>query len=227
MLKDIKASEKFFFCIVFGLVIIGIITSHVDLKAYEGSFAREDGFIEWLTVLALLTGSFLCFYRSKILSPFRGRAFRVGLIYMGLLFLFGVGEEISWGQRLIGFKSPEFFMTYNTQMETNFHNLKFGDTKINKLVFGTILGIIIGFYFLILPTLYRKFEKVQRFVDRFALPLPKWFHVIMYLILAGLCELVNGGKKGELLEFGGCWIFLLMMFSPYNRAAFSRKSIDR
>lgn len=34
-----------------------------------------------------------------------------------------VGEEISWGQRIFGFETPDWLKTKNLQKETNFHNL--------------------------------------------------------------------------------------------------------
>ena len=39
--------------------------------------------------------------------------------------------------------------------------------------------------------------------------------------------MITSGKKGEILEFGGCWIFLMMVLEPYNRDIFSRKSFER
>ena len=180
---NLKLSEKLILPLVFILLGLGIYFSRTDLKFYEGTYCVEDGFIEWITVCALAFGSFICFYRANVLKPFRRRRFTLGLTLMGLLFLFGLGEEISWGQRIIGFESPQFFKQYNTQMEFNLHNLKFGETKINKLVFGLILGIIVGIYFLILPVLYRKVKKVKEFIDSFAIPIPKNLHILVYILL--------------------------------------------
>lgn len=152
---------------------------------------------------------------------------------MGFVFVFGVGEEVSWGQRIFGFKSPQFFIDYNTQGEFNFHNLRFGKTatskgfRVNRIIFGTGLGIMVAIYFLIFPVLYRKKEAFKNFINRFALPLPRNYHIIAYLILFGLVQLIPTPKKGEILEFGGCWIFLLMMFEPLNREIFSRRLDNR
>jgi hypothetical protein len=219
--------EKVSYVLMFILAIIGVVSSRVDLVWYEGFYVKEDGIIEWLTVLGLFIGAMVCFYRASILRPFRGTLFVICTTFLGLLFLFGVGEEISWGQRIFDIKSSEFFLANNSQGETNIHNLVVGGKKINKIIFGTLLGILIGIYFLILPFLYRKFEKVKNLVDMLAIPLPKVFHIVAYLALVGLTELIAGGKKGEILEFGGVWIFVLMTFAPYNRDIFSRKSFER
>lgn len=226
-----KILERLAFLFLLVMVGLGVYFSQTDLEFYEGSYAREDGLIEWLTVLALFLGCILHFYRARILSPFRRRRFITGLYFLSFIFLFGLLEEISYGQRIweawFDFEVPMFFKQYNTQGEMNFHNLKFGGTKINKLIFGTFLGIAIVFYFLVLPVLYRKIEKVKDMVDRYALPLPKFYHIIAYLLLALFAEFIAGGKKGEILEFGGSWIFLLMCFEPYNRKIFSRTILER
>lgn len=223
----IKIHEKISFTIIFVLVFLGIALSHYDLVLFEGLYAREDGPLEWLSVLALLFGATICFMRAKALTPFRKPLFIICTLVLGSLFIFGAGEEISWGQRILGVKSPDFFMTHNSQMETNFHNLIIGGKKINKIIFGTLLGIIIGFYFLILPFLYRGVPKVKKIVDAMGVPLPKNFHIILYVLLAISAEFVAGGKKGEILEFGGCWIFVLMVLNPFNREIFSRVSHER
>lgn len=43
---------------------------------------------------------------------------------LGLAFLLAAGEEISWGQRIIDFRTPEFFAEHNAQREFNLHNLE-------------------------------------------------------------------------------------------------------
>lgn len=46
----------------------------------------------------------------------------LGVLY-GLAYIWAGGEEISWGQRIIGFESPEYFRENNDQQEFTFHNL--------------------------------------------------------------------------------------------------------
>ena len=213
-------TERVIFSIVFLLIVIGVVLSRADLPIFEGFYVREDGFIEWLTIVALLSGAFLCFYRTFKLKSQRSLIFLLGMVLMGLVFVFGVGEEISWGQRIFDIESPEFFIKHNAQGELNIHNLIFNERKINKIIFGTLLGVFIGAYFLILPIGYRKIDRIKHLVNRFAIPIPRVFHIISYIILIILVSTVSSSKKGELLEFGGCWIFLLMIFNPYNREIF-------
>lgn len=50
-------------------------------------------------------------------------------LLLSLLFIFAAGEEVSWGQRLIGFGTPDSIKNYNLQGEFNIHNLPFFHAK--------------------------------------------------------------------------------------------------
>ncbi len=45
------------------------------------------------------------------------------LVLLTLMCFFALGEEISWGQHLLGFEAPEALADVNQQDETNLHNL--------------------------------------------------------------------------------------------------------
>ncbi|MCK5883395.1 MAG: hypothetical protein KAG61_06885 [Bacteriovoracaceae bacterium] len=215
-----KHIDKIVLALVFELVLIGVYWARIDDPSFKHFFVREDHLVEWLTVMALLGGSALCFFRVWKLWAKKNWIFLLSTFVLGCLFFFGAGEEISWGQRILGIESSEFFKAHNAQGETNLHNLVVGGTKINKLVFGLLLGIFIAVYFLIVPLLYRKFEVVKKWINALAMPLPTWFHIACYAALFLLAEATGSGKKGELLEFGGCWIFLMMTLYPLNKENF-------
>ena len=212
-----KMIEKIILSIVLSLMLYGIFLSRTDLAFFEGTYVREDGLIEWLTVVALMSGCILSLVRAFKLKLQKGKLFLLGLLAFSAVFFFGAGEEISWGQRILGIQSPDFFKTHNSQMETNLHNLILDGVKINKIIFGTFLGIAVAFYFLILPFLYRKFAQIKTLVDKCSIPIPKWAHIGSYIVLGILVALTTSGKRGELLEFGGCWIFFLMYLNPHNQ----------
>ncbi len=212
--------ERYAFLFLFLHVAFGVFLSHYNLRYYEGSYVLEDGFIEWLTADILIFGCLLCLYRAIRMRFKKGFLFFLSLLIMATLFLFGAMEEMSWGQRIFGFNSSEFFVLNNSQQEINFHNLIVNGIKINKLIFGTVLGICVVIYFLILPLLYRRIHFITSMVEKFALPVPRIIHIFAYIALVGLVELTAGGKKGELLEFGGVWIFYLMILFPKNKDIF-------
>ena len=74
----------------------------------------EDSILEWGTVVLALIAS-VFFFISVVL----GSRFAFTLCIAWLIFAL---EEISWGQRILGIESPEFFLEHNYQQETNIHN---------------------------------------------------------------------------------------------------------
>ncbi len=73
---------------------------------------------EWGQVYCFL---FAMVYASGLsLRPEPARWF-YRLLTVGYFYV--IMEEISWGQRIIGFSTPEFFKIHNLQGEVNLHNL--------------------------------------------------------------------------------------------------------
>ena len=107
-------------------------------------YLEEDGLVEWLTVAGLLAGFFLCINRFIKFLRIKNWWFLTVNLLVGLLLFMAAGEEISWGQRILGIKSSEYFLKHNAQGETNIHNLVVNGVKINKLVFSTILIAVLG-----------------------------------------------------------------------------------
>ena len=100
--------------------------------------AQEDGPVEWLTFWAFaLAGGLTLTLPAREGSGRIGRAFYL-LFALGC-FLVAL-EEISWGQRLLGYRPPEIFLRENFQQELNLHNL--ADTATRKLL---LLGLLISF----------------------------------------------------------------------------------
>ena len=212
--------EAFFYAVLLQFLLFGLYFAHTNLQYFEGVFAVEDGLVEWLTVLWLVSASILCITRIFKLKSKRSKLFLFMLAFFAVGFLFGAGEEISWGQRIFETNAGEFFSKHNAQGETNLHNLVVGGTKINKLIFGTLLGIIIAVYCLILPTLARKVPAVMKLVDKFAIPIPRGHHVLAYLVIFLLVEINPSPKRGEMVEFGGTLMFFLMFLNPWNKRLF-------
>ena len=139
---------------------------------------------------------------------------------MVLLFFFGAGEEISWGQRIFGIESSEYFKENNAQQETNLHNMVVGDTKINKLVFSQILTIVLVIYLIILPILYRKVKVIKNLVNNFAVPIAQLQHILAFILATGFLAFIPSNKKWELYELAFAVIFLLIYLYPYNKEVY-------
>ena len=135
--------------------------------------------------------------------------------------IFGVGEEISWGQRILNIDTPEFFMAHNKQQETGLHNLAFEvsgeQVSINKLIFGTGLALGMLVYLCVMTPLYRTKPAFAHWLDRLAVPMPKNYHIAGYLIVVAVVEiLIDSSKRGEMTELAGSAIFLLNIAYPWN-----------
>jgi hypothetical protein len=76
---------------------------------------QEDRIVEWWTALLFFVAAVV-----RLRRAFRQRRVFDGLV--GLFCLFVAGEEVSWGQRLLGFTPPSPFLAHNTQQEFNLHN---------------------------------------------------------------------------------------------------------
>jgi hypothetical protein len=78
--------------------------------------ASEDGLYEYLTATCFLT---LVVFMVRLFLRTRNYFF----LALALVFLVGCGEEISWGQRIFGWRTPASIAQKNIQGETNLHNL--------------------------------------------------------------------------------------------------------
>src|SRR5690606_21726008 len=129
------------------------------------------------------------FYRASTLK--KTRVFVLCTVMGGLILLFGAGEEISWGQRIFGFDTPEAIYQHNAQGEMNLHNLKFGEYKINKIIFSQLLGLMIFLYFIPLPFLYRKKEAMRMWCERLAFPVARNWQILLFILAAIITTLIQ------------------------------------
>lgn len=93
-----------------------------DIEAYKVSVA-EGSVVEWLSFLFLLAAGvlFLLTARGEWRPATRGVGFT--FLFLGLLSLVIAMEEMSWGQTIFNWGTPELFNETNVQHETNLHNL--------------------------------------------------------------------------------------------------------
>lgn len=221
-LKSLTSTEILGFSFLILLYALGIYFANTDPVYFKSTYAREDGFVEYATAVMLFSISVLSFYRLFKFWAVKPILWKVGVLGMALVFLFGAGEEISWGQRIFGIESSEFFIQNNAQHETNLHNMVVDGTKINKLIFSQLLTLILVIYLLILPVLYRKYEKVKNLVNMFAVPLPRWKHTIAFLLSTALITLMPSDKKWEVYELAFGVIFLLIFLNAYNKYIYEK-----
>jgi hypothetical protein len=141
----------------------------------------EDGLIENMGAFFFLTASvlfFLCYRVGKNSNETQSKKKYFYLFFAGLFFI-GFGEEISWGQRLMNWETPQLLQEINKQKETNFHNLKILGKGILR---PDIWFFIFWFsYCLVLPTVNKYSSESRNLSSRFGLPVPPLW--VGYLLL--------------------------------------------
>lgn len=220
-MQKIQKPELIAYGFIVVLVGLGSILSLAVPDFFKNHFIVEDGPIEWLTVFVLVGCGVLCLWRVFHLRLKKTCLFLSMTLLLGLFFLFVAGEEISWGQRLLKVKTPEWFQQKNAQGETNLHNLRVGGKKINKLIFTYGLGLVLLMYWLVATPLYHRNARFAGWMDAVAAPVPQKHQVVAYLVLIFAIQLlVFSSKRGELLECTGVMLFLLNLLYPHNRENF-------
>lgn len=219
--QKLTTPEAAILYLITGLLIFGIVISRLDRYWFEFVYTVEDGFIEWMTVLALLLVFLISGRRLYTLYPHRHLPFLLSLAGLMLVCFFLIGEEVSWGQRFFNRESPDFFKAYNSQKETNLHNLIVDGKSINIIIFSRLLIIIIGSYLGILPVLYAKKQKIKTLVNSLAVPVPKLYQIISFALVFILVYFCPSGKRAELLEFSSCFLILSIVAFPKNPEIFS------
>jgi hypothetical protein len=186
-------------------------------------YLEEDGIVEWLTVFGLLAGFIVCLSRFFKFLRIKNWWFLAVTLILGLLLFMAAGEEISWGQRILGIKSSEYFLKNNAQGETNLHNLVVNGVKINKLVFSVLLIAMLAIYLAILPVLYKTQKGIKNFIDKSGIPVPKPYQILSFLLLFGLSQLLKHDRNAELLEGGFAALFFLIISFPLNKELFEKE----
>src|SRR4030043_567656 len=181
--------------IVLGILAYGLILLRQDPQAFH-IWIREDGLAEWLTFVEL---SIMSIYSFTVSFSFQHtsetKAARRVWFFLGLLFLFGAMEEISWGQRILGIKSPEWFMRHNRQGETNIHNLLIYGKNLNRLVFGKFLTVLLFIFVGVIPLLYRFSERVKGIVNRYGVPIAQNYQILLFIVFVIVTRLHLGLSK--------------------------------
>ncbi len=113
------------------LVAFIVIIAYIPLFLSENTmnmFIREDRIYETLSPIYLAVASLMfgfAFYRARDRFQFKDHGL-LKLSFLGLSAVFFVAamEEISWGQRIFHFSTPNVVEEANAQHEFTFHNLR-------------------------------------------------------------------------------------------------------
>ncbi|WP_394692090.1 hypothetical protein [Hyphobacterium sp.] len=121
-----------------GLIGAGALLSVFHNRSGEplgwlfGSEAVDFGFSEYGVVFALFGIAAI----SALLAIRQSGLNRVLFVLLGLAAIVIAGEEMSWGQWIFGWSTPETLAAVNLQNETNLHNLV--DPRLYDIVYAAI-----------------------------------------------------------------------------------------
>jgi hypothetical protein len=131
--------------LVLTAVVLAALLHASDPDLYYRA-VQEDEALEWATFWSFLTAAAAFGVSVRRRAAFGGRPWF--LLVVSLFCLFVAMEEVSWGQRVVGYRPPAYFLEHNFQQELNLHNVV--ATKYRKLA----LAAVIGGYGIALPLLF-------------------------------------------------------------------------
>jgi hypothetical protein len=193
-----------------------ILTAEVVLYLPNHGVRRwiigEDGVVEWLTVAGFLLAFILALVRTRAYFLLGKTAPVIFYFFLGMICLFVIAEELSWGQRIFEFQSDSFFLRHNLQKETNLHNLSLGGYKVNIVIFSILLENMVAMYFFILPLVVTKNQRLKNWVQTFACPVPRPEHSACFGIVYVLMATNQHGKAWELMELTYSLLMCLLIY---------------
>jgi lysylphosphatidylglycerol synthetase-like protein (DUF2156 family) len=123
-----SVASGIFWAPLFGGVALALARSNKEIYRF---LLEEDGPIEW--------AQFLCFVVAAVVAAAVARelwqrgdrwlGYAGWVVALGLVFI--AGEEIAWGQRIVGFTTPEAVLATNWQGEMTLHNM--GHTTLDVI----------------------------------------------------------------------------------------------
>ena len=173
----------FYIAIVFYFVV-GYMTLALG-NTWAARLYPEDHYFENMGAISLFVASAISLYLFFQVMKTRKVTKMHWIkqcVYLGfaLLYFFGAGEEISWGQRIFHFQEPPQMAEQNVQGEFNIHDLAiFERSQILKAdniftVFWMVVAVLI-------PAGSLVWKQFRQFAEKF-IPIPYWGIGVLFLL---------------------------------------------
>lgn len=184
----------------------------------------ENQFFEIGTASLFLVTSFLF-----AISYFTNK--NVFMLLLCVLLFFGAGEELSWGQRLLNFKTPVSLNKINVQHEFNLHNIEIFNTNnfdftVKKgwhrlLEINFLFRVFIMIFGIVLPISANHIIWTKGLIDKLKLPVPPIsigiFFLASWITLELVLKNLPAGKSQkyyqstvEIFEFLTSYVFFMI-----------------
>ncbi len=156
----------------------------------------EDRWGEYGTSVSFAIAGILLLLLSFKQGPYLPR---IIWALIGVAALFIAGEEISWGQRILGVATPDSLKQYNVQGEITFHNLEAFRAINNKLhkIAAYLILIWSSFSVILAVRMQRMKEKIMAI----GLPVIPLKLLPMFLLVAFFFMFYPTAKADEVGEF--------------------------
>lgn len=164
---------KFFDKPLFYMISIIYIVVSFSTLAVGDQLAKvlfdEDRYFENMGALGFFLTAFVFFYGFlKAAKPVPVNIFfrirQLMLLGFAVMFFFGGGEEISWGQRIFNVQTPAALAEINVQGETNIHNIGLFEYMIP---FETVFDLLWLSLTIALPLAVLFVKPLSGFIDKF------------------------------------------------------------
>ena len=136
--------EGFYYHYYFKISQVFEFLPYKNQSGYNSLIWFEMGLVEFLQILLIIVSLFfLSQFIKKNFNFFRKSIKIITILYMlGLLYYFF--EEISWGQHIFYWQTPNLFTDLNHQNETNLHNISslFNELPRNLLLIWCSLSFL-------------------------------------------------------------------------------------
>lgn len=179
--------------------------------------AKEDHLVENFQAIFLLLSGIISIMIAK---AYLKKSMILSVIFLlaaaGLIFV--AGDEISWGQRILGIMTPEYIGRTNAQNEITIHN--------NMAVHGKVqlLFLAAGLYGSVMFLIYKYFKKT---LDRFkyfyvlvppAYLFPFFFAGFLYNFIISLGDHTIGAwsEPTELMLYLGVFFYMLITLKMFH-----------
>jgi len=228
-IKEIKYLKFSIMTVALVIILSYSVYIFFDVKTVS-NLGAEDHFFEWLTPIFFWIGCavfFLTFLKTK--NPF--------FLILAITMFIAAGEEISWGQRIFEFKTPEALEKTNVQDEFTLHNIaifnsvdfkgnpKHGLARLLEINFiFRLCTLLCG---IVLPFCVYHFKFVSRITMKMRIPIPPisigLFFFISWIIFWVLHSFIlprNSPKEylsaaGEIYECTASFIILIVSLYFY------------
>jgi hypothetical protein len=193
-----------------------VIVSWAERPVFH-ALTDDDAILEWLQFAGYAAAAVLGAWIAFALRRAGNRPMAALFVAFALGCVFIAGEEISWGQRIFGWGTPEPLERINHQAETTIHNIgTFSElTNVVMLIMGAV-----GF---LAPWLVRRHPgRLPADLERYAVP-PLFLGSAFLIVFAykGLRFTLFPDPRSATVSFGewpeSCLAYALMTFALLTR----------